>query len=380
MPENPVEKAIREAEQACQMAISGTPEAYRGFITLISQNKRVGGSKQSPLYATIRLPYMDVDGRVRMAMDEHREAGAMISVDTTFETVDGKLMCVAVVTSALIGSAKGVSEVKYGGTGVDASHPFENAQTSAIGRALGFLGYGLYGTGIASAEEVLAAMGTAPSDGEPAPTSRPQDPAKKEQIGLLYGMLKECGVADGDKRELVSHAYPAGIGKQEATEAIDYLKSAKTLPNVFRNAYVAMLIKRHGLDRKKIAAHMDEVYGHHAPDKLLHADFLALVKHCSPESEQVEEDDDIYMPGETMKVPTVQDWIEFSKGVCQSGQFSVTHFEKWILSNFSDGSIKDMSKLPVEVFHSLTSRDVDSLVTEVKASLTEESNQATLVS
>lgn len=43
---------------------------------------------------------------------------------------------------------------------MDRTNLYENVESSAIGRALGFLGYGLLGTGIASAEEVMAAMST----------------------------------------------------------------------------------------------------------------------------------------------------------------------------------------------------------------------------
>ena len=154
MAENPVDKAVREAEEACQFAIASTPEAYRGFITLISQNKRVGG-KQNPQYATIRLPYMTVDGRIKMARDEHRQGGYNLTIQTTFEPVGDYTVCKAIVTSAMLGSAVGHAVVNFGGSGVDASNPIENGESSSIGRALGALGYGLYGTGVASADEVL---------------------------------------------------------------------------------------------------------------------------------------------------------------------------------------------------------------------------------
>ena len=62
------------------------------------------------------------------------------------------------MTSTLLGSATAHARVFLGGDGVDATNPLENAETSAVGRALGFLGYGLYGTGMASVEEVLRAQ------------------------------------------------------------------------------------------------------------------------------------------------------------------------------------------------------------------------------
>ena len=47
------------------------------------------------------------------------------------------------------------ARVFLGGDGVNESNPLETGETSALGRALGMWGFGCYGSGIASAEEVL---------------------------------------------------------------------------------------------------------------------------------------------------------------------------------------------------------------------------------
>ena len=65
-------------------------------------------------------------------------------------------------------SAMGTAEVIEGQSGPTATNPYEVAETSALGRALGNLGIGLVG-GIASAEEVLnARTRSAPLEGEQA--------------------------------------------------------------------------------------------------------------------------------------------------------------------------------------------------------------------
>lgn len=158
--EDAVQDAVERAERACQAAVEGTPAAYWSFLTFIPQQRRVGGTKSRPVYAAIRLPYMSVDGRVKMALDEHREQNASLVIQTEFESepVSGQLLCRATVTSALLGTAIAHARVFLNGAGVDATNPMENAETSAVGRALGFLGYGLYGSGIASAEEVQLAI------------------------------------------------------------------------------------------------------------------------------------------------------------------------------------------------------------------------------
>lgn len=209
--EDAVQDAVERAERACQAAVTETPAAYQGFLTFIPQHRRVAGSKTNPVFASIRLPYMSVDGRVKMALDEHREHGATLVIHTSFETepVSEQLICRATVTSALLGTATAHARAFLGGGGVDATNPLENAETSAVGRALGFLGYGLYGTGIASAEEVLRAIAEREACRTPdAPsileTPAPEAPAVKgkapseRQRAFLRDLLEQAGVPEDD--------------------------------------------------------------------------------------------------------------------------------------------------------------------------------------
>lgn len=57
---------------------------------------------------------------------------------------------------------KGTASVNIGGRGVDATNPIENAETSALGRALGLAGFGSLES-VASAEEVKTAVSRAES-------------------------------------------------------------------------------------------------------------------------------------------------------------------------------------------------------------------------
>lgn len=150
-------------------------ERYQDFLILLPQNEKLlekGGytvsgeaellgifSYEKGTYMSIEKPYVTVDGRVQMARDEHKEKEAKLNIHAPIIQQFGEIYIVSVtVESELYGTATGTIEVGSKNS-VDKNNPFANAQTSAIGRALGFLGYGLIGTGvIASAEEAEQAL------------------------------------------------------------------------------------------------------------------------------------------------------------------------------------------------------------------------------
>ena len=230
-PEEAVKAAVEQAERACLAAVEETPIAYRGFLTFIRQNKRVAGTRSKPAFAAIRLPYMGVDGRVKMAQDEHREQGATLVIQTQFETEPAadQLTCRAVVTSSLLGTTTAHARVFLNGSGVDATNPLENAETSAVGRALGFLGYGLYGTGIASAEEVLLAVaereaqshGASAEGGQPSSSESVAKPPTDRQRTFLRNLLAQVGTPEDEIEARVSQVETS----QEASQLIGELRT-----------------------------------------------------------------------------------------------------------------------------------------------------------
>lgn len=96
--------------------------------------------------------YVDVAERVRLA---HADGGYTILASDTFELGNtGRYFCrvtLAVGNAQYIGTAEIKLSAKPGTA--DGDSPLECAETSALGRALGFAGFGLVGS-IASANEV----------------------------------------------------------------------------------------------------------------------------------------------------------------------------------------------------------------------------------
>lgn len=229
--EDVVKDVIERAEQACQKAMQVTPAEYREFLAFLPRHKRAGGTRANPVYTTVLEPYMSVDGRVKMAMDDHRAAGATLSIQTSFEVEphSGQLLCKAVVISVLLGSATAHARVFLGGSGVDATNPLENAETSAVGRALGFLGYGLYGSGIASVEEViraataqeaLPATSRAAATAAAASQAGENKPPSNRQRDFLKNLWERTGLSEGEiTAQLASIA-----SSREASETIKQLR------------------------------------------------------------------------------------------------------------------------------------------------------------
>jgi len=173
-PQTLIREAQDKAERLCALAVEQTPAAYQSFITLIEQRRKVGGTRQAPVFATVRQPYLSVDGRVKWARDEHLRAGQRFDVQTEFvvEATSGQLLARATLTSEIYGTVVAHARVFLGGDGVNESNPLETGETSAVGRALGMWGFGCYGTGIASADEVVRVADRSEPGGSTATASR----------------------------------------------------------------------------------------------------------------------------------------------------------------------------------------------------------------
>ncbi|MGQ0722853.1 MAG: hypothetical protein ACT4PE_14980 [Candidatus Eiseniibacteriota bacterium] len=170
MPQEQIDALIRQARENAKRlmldALQKTDPKYRSFIVAIGQWRKVGESGDRDIKIYVELPYMSVDGRVLMAIDEHMAHGRKLiigSAEFRDDSVSSQKLCQVTVKAELRGEATGTARLFIGGGGANRDNPVETAETSAIGRALGFLGYGCFGTGIASADEMITALGGDPS-------------------------------------------------------------------------------------------------------------------------------------------------------------------------------------------------------------------------
>lgn len=144
-------------------------------------------------------PYMSVDGRAAMAASRQstgRNVGTMTWVNASDEpeTIEhpeagtllvpaGHAVALAIErdnTGIVLRMSTGTERVRKGGKGADSTHWIANAETSAIGRALGSLGFGLIpGSGLTTSE-VMSSLDDEEDEEQPK-KSKSKSKAKKER-------------------------------------------------------------------------------------------------------------------------------------------------------------------------------------------------------
>lgn len=129
--------------------------------------------------------YSTVDARVEF----FREKFPQWSLETEYPILDldkGVCVCRAVVkdeTGKVVADGYAHEWQSKPGSMVNKTSYIENAQTSAVGRALGFIGIGINGMGIATAEEVQTAIAHQEADDLPTPKKKASEMSINDLVG-----------------------------------------------------------------------------------------------------------------------------------------------------------------------------------------------------
>lgn len=243
-------KRAEEAERRAKELKSKVPDKYHIFLIEIVRSTKVLENvpkfdlskreqelgfywKDKTLLLAEKHWYLRVEGRLARLYDEFPLPDYRIVIHPAqFREIGKTHVCSVQVDiyrgTELVRSAAGTAQIHFGGTGVDATAPIENAETSALGRALAQLGVALDGFGgLASAEDMVRALtakqalpvgGVDPETGEIAQGNRDfEAEAEEEDTIAILARIKHVAQAtiDGTVLAKVTVCEPDADGQGE---------------------------------------------------------------------------------------------------------------------------------------------------------------------
>jgi len=188
---------------------------YSPFIQKITHLKKTEDGK----LIQVTTEYMTVAGRIKEFTDLHKKQNKKFKFTRYFETdSQGNIICHAKVYSQIFGTVEATAAA-YGKTIVDKTNPYENAETSAYGRCLGFLGIGIIES-IASYEEVKDILEN-------------ETPITPSQLSYIYKLKSQKGILNEEFKRLIKEKFNKEdiktLTKAEASKLIDLLSGKEEI-------------------------------------------------------------------------------------------------------------------------------------------------------
>jgi hypothetical protein len=195
-------------------------EDYADYVVVMESRRKRDGEWQSSEHA-----YMAVDGKLAMANEDHRKQGKRLDFGEPKVLLDNaeQLTLLVTVTSEIYGTRHGIATSrKKGGTNAEREFPWEVAETSAIGRALAAMGYGLLpGTGLASAEDALRASPSAIDSERREPPRRGGAMTANQRSKLIEMYRERHGGSDAEALQGLDALFQASVKRQMNAASMD---------------------------------------------------------------------------------------------------------------------------------------------------------------
>ena len=188
---------------------------YSPFIQKITHLKKTEDGK----LIQVTTEYMTVAGRIKEFTDLHKKQNKKFKFTRYFEVdSQGNIICHAKVFSEIFGVVEATAAA-YGKTIVDKTNPYENAETSAYGRCLGFFGIGII-ENFASYEEVKDILEN-------------ETPITPFQISYIYKLKSQKGILNEEFKRLIKEKFSKDelktLTKAEASKLIDLLSGKEEI-------------------------------------------------------------------------------------------------------------------------------------------------------
>ena len=188
---------------------------YSPFIQKITHLKKTEDGK----LVQVTTEYMTVAGRIKEFTDLHKKQNKKFKFTRYFETdSQGNIICHAKVYSQIFGTVEATAAA-YGKTIVNKTNPYENAETSAYGRCLGFFGIGII-ENIASYEEVKDILEN-------------EIPITPSQLSYIYKLKSQKGILNEEFKRLIKEKFSKDelktLTKAEASKLIDLLSGKEEI-------------------------------------------------------------------------------------------------------------------------------------------------------
>ncbi len=149
-------------------------EDFTDYVVVLESRRKVAERDE---WEHVEHAYMAVDGKLAMANEDHRKQSKRLDFGEPKILLDNpeQLTLQVTITSEIYGARHGIATSrKKDGAAAERDFPWEVAETSAIGRALAAMGYGLLpGAGLASAEDMLRASANVAASGAKETGRRP---------------------------------------------------------------------------------------------------------------------------------------------------------------------------------------------------------------